>query len=338
MPLTDLSYDELVDYRPALDAPDDFDAFWQRTLSAAREHTGAPELTPVADSLLATVEVFDVRFPGWNGEPVAAWLLLPKGGDSADGPLPVIVKYLGYSSGRGVPNNHLLPPAAGYAHLVVDSRGQGHDTPDHGEGPGTQWAEGFMTRGIGNPHHHYYRRLITDCVRAVDAARQFPQVDPERVIVAGGSQGGGLALAVAGLASDLIAAVLTDVPFLCHYRRGAEAATQGPYIELTKYLRLHSRKAVETTFATLAYFDGVHFAQRATVPALFSVGLMDPICPPSTVYAAYNRYAADVRDITVWPFSDHGGGYGDAATTQLEWLRAHGLSPKSVHPAAVQAS
>ena len=166
--------------------------------------------------------------------------------------------------------------------------------------------------------------------------------------IAGFLNHAGLALAVAGLASDLIAAVLADVPFLCHYRRGAETATQGPYIELTTYLRLHSRKAVETTFATLAYFDGVHFAQRATAPALFSVGLMDhpdavvaagvPICPPSTVYAAYNRYAADIRDITVWPSSDHGGGYGDAATTQLEWLRAPGLSPKTVHPAVVQAS
>ncbi len=27
-----------------------------------------------------------------------------------------------------------------------------------------------MTRGIEDPNAHYYRRLITDCVRAVDAA------------------------------------------------------------------------------------------------------------------------------------------------------------------------
>ena len=325
MPLTDLTYDELVDYRPEFTAPDDFDGFWEQTLAEARAHTDPPVAVPVADSLLTTVEVFDVRFPGWNGEPVAAWLLVPRG---VEGPLPTIVKYIGYSGGRGLPTDHLLPPSAGYAHLVVDSRGQGHATPDHGVGGGTQWVEGFMTRGVEDPRNHYYRRLITDCVRAVDAARQLPRVDPDRIVVAGGSQGGGLALAVAGLASELVAATLPDVPFLCDYRRGADIAGLGPYVEIAEYLCRHSRNEVERTFATLAYFDGVHFARRATVPALFSVGLMDPICPPSTVFAAYNRYAGEDREITVWRFADHGGGYGDAVRVQLEWLRKQGLAPE----------
>jgi len=324
VPLTDLTYAELTEYRPEFTAPADFDGFWEQTLAEARAHTTAPVVTPVTDSLLTTVEVFDVRFPGWNGEPVAAWLLLPRG---TEGPLPTIVKYIGYSGGRGLPTDHLLPPSAGYAHLVVDSRGQGQATPDRGEGDGTQWVEGFMTRGIEDPRYHYYRRLITDCVRAVDAARQLPRVDPERIAVAGGSQGGGLALAVAGLASELVAAVLPDVPFLCDYRRGTDIANEGPYVEIAKYLRWHSRHGAEQAFATLAYFDGVHFARRATVPALFSVGLMDPICPPSTVFAAYHRYAGEDKDITVWRFADHGGGYGDAVRIQLEWLRKRGLAP-----------
>ena len=196
MPLTDLSYDELVDYRPALEAPADFDEFWAGTLAEARAFGGAPVLTAVSDTLLTTTDVFDVRFPGWNGEPIAAWLLLPK---DADAPLPVIVKYLGYSGGRSFPTDHLLPPAAGYAHLVVDNRGQGHDTPDHDQGTGTQWVNGFMTRGIEDPHDYYYRRLFTDAVRAVDAVRGLDAVDADRVAVVGQSQGGGTALAAAAL-------------------------------------------------------------------------------------------------------------------------------------------
>jgi cephalosporin-C deacetylase len=325
MPLTDLPHRELLDYRAEVAAPADFDAFWERTLAQARAHAADVVLTPVVDSLLTTVDVFDVRFPGWNGEPVAAWLLLPHG---ATGPLPVIVKFIGYSGGRGVPTDHLLAPSAGYAHLVVDSRGQGHDTPDRSEGSGTQWVEGFMTRGIEDPHHHYYRRLITDCVRAVDTVRQLPQIDPSRVIVAGHSQGGGLALAVAGLAPGLVAAAMPDLPFLCHYRRGAEISTTGPYIEIVKYLRSHSRERVNTVFATLNYFDGLHFAERAVAPALFSVGLMDPVCPPSTVFAAYHRYAGP-RQMTVWQFADHGGGYGSAPSVQLTWLREQVLAPRA---------
>ncbi|MER3443975.1 MAG: acetylxylan esterase, partial [Meiothermus sp.] len=63
-----------------------------------------------------------------------------------------------------------------------------------------------------------------------------------------------------------------------------------PYNEIAAFCRVH-RDKVGQVFATLAYFDGVNFAARATAPALFSVGLMDDVCPPSTVYAAYNHYA-----------------------------------------------
>jgi cephalosporin-C deacetylase len=325
MPLTDLSLDELATYRPDATAPEDFDVFWDGTLTEARRHGSAVKTERVTDRhLLRTVEVDDVRFPGWNGEPVAAWLMRPR---DVDGPLPVVVSFIGYTGGRGRPTDHTLWPAAGYAQLVVDSRGQGHDTPDRDAGGGTQWAEGFMTRGIESPENYYYRRIMTDCVRAVDAVAELPGLDPQRVIVAGGSQGGGLTIAVAGLVGDRVAAALPDVPFLCHYRRAADISGEGPYVELAKYLCRHSQTRVESTFATLAYFDGVHFAQRATAPTLFSVGLMDPICPPSTVYAAFNHYAATDRTITVWPFADHGGGYGANPVVQLEWLREHGLTP-----------
>ncbi|MFJ4879051.1 acetylxylan esterase [Streptomyces sp. NPDC088745] len=326
MPLTDLGLDELTRYRPELSVPEDFDDFWRRTLEEARRHGGAVKAEGVASAhLLSNVEVDDVRFPGWNGEPVAAWLLRPRG---AEGPLPVVVTYIGYSGGRGLPTEHLLWASAGFAQLVVDSRGMGHDTPDRTVGDGTQWSEGFMTRGIDHPGHYYYRRLITDCVRAVDAVSQMPALDEGRIVLTGGSQGGGLALAVAGLVGARAAALMTDVPFLCHYRRAVNITGEAPYSEIAKYLRWHSRHRVERTFATLDYFDGVHFATRATAPALFSVGLMDPICPPSTVYAAFNHYAGEDRTMTVWPFADHGGGYGSNPAVQLAWLHERGTAPR----------
>ncbi|MEV0531075.1 acetylxylan esterase [Kitasatospora sp. NPDC050463] len=326
MSLTDFGLDELVSYRPESTMPQDFDEFWRRTLDEARSHGGSVKAERVTARYgLRTVEVDDVRFPGWNGEPVAAWLLRPLG---VDGPLPVVVSYQGYSGGRGRPTDHLFWSAAGYAHLVVDSRGQGHATPDRGEGDGTQWSEGFMTRGIDSPENYYYRRLIADCVRAVDAVEQLPGLDTDRIVPTGGSQGGGLALAVAGLTGDRVAAVMSDVPFLCHFRRAPQLALEGPYQEIVKYLRWHSPHRVQPTLDTLDYFDGVHFAQRATAPALFSVGLMDPVCPPQTVYAAFNRYAGEDRTMTVWPFADHGGGCGANPPAQLSWLRERGLTPE----------
>ena len=92
---------------------------------------------------------------------------------------------------------------------------------------------------------------------------------------------------------------MPDVPFLCDFPRGAWIADHEPYLEITRYLAANPDN-VEQVIRTLGYFDGTVFAQRARMPALFSVGLIDPICPPSTVYAAYNAWAGpkEIREYT----------------------------------------
>jgi cephalosporin-C deacetylase len=319
MPLTDLSLSELERYTPDREEPADLDAFWDRTLTEARTHPMTPRFEPV-DAGLRAVEVHDVTFPGFGGDPVKGWLMRPAGERRR---LPCLVSYLGYGGGRGLPHERLVYAAAGYANLVMDTRGQGAgwsrgDTPDRCPEPVDPQHPGFMTRGIGSPETYYYRRLVTDAVRAVEAARVAPGVDPDRIAVGGESQGGGLALAAAGLA-DRVAAALVDVPFLCHWRRALEVATEGPYLELVGYCAVQ-RHQVATVFTTLSYVDGLNFAVRAGAPALFSVALMDPICPPSTVYAAYHHYAGPKR-MVVWPYNQHEGGEAYQQVEHLRFLR-----------------
>ena len=301
----DLPLEDLRAYRPERHEPADFDAFWSRTLTDARASSFPPRFEPFEASL-AAVDVFDVTFAGFGGDPIKAWLLTPV---TRDAPLPCIVEYLGYGRGRGHPLEWLTWVSLGYAHLVVDLRGQGGqwsagETPDPHPAGGPQHP-GFLTRGIEDPEQFYYRRLITDCVRAVDMIAGHPIVDARRIAVCGTSQGGGLALAVAGLSID-VAVLLADVPFLSDIRRAVQITDAAPYAELVGYLRTQ-RRAVESAFATLDYVDGLNFAVRASATGLFSVGLMDAICPPSTVFAAFNHYAGP-KEISVWPFNGHDGG------------------------------
>ena len=69
-----------------------------------------------------------------------------------------------------------------------------------------------------------------------------------------------------------------------------------------------------------APIDGVNHAKRATAPALYSVALMDPVCPPSTVYAAYHHYAAR-KQMQVWPYNGHEGGQTYQQAEHLRFLR-----------------
>ncbi len=317
MPLTDLNLDELVDFRPTVAEPSDFDAFWTRTLDESRRLATAPTLTP-APTPITELIVDDLRFSGFGGERVAGWVTRPRG----EARRPVVIEYVGYNGGRGLPGERVLWALAGYVHVVMDTRGQGSgwgtggDTPDpHGSGPA---AAGFMTRGIDDPDTYYYRRVFTDAALLVDAVSTLDFVDPDRIAVTGGSQGGGIANAAAALA-PAVKAVMPDVPFLAAFRRGAEIATTDPFGEIARYLAVH-RAEVDRVFGTLSYFDGVNFARRITVPALFSVALMDDIVPPSTIFAAYNHLASTDRSIAVYEFNGHEGGLTHQWQRQAAWL------------------
>ena len=273
---------------------------------------------------LKTVETYDVTFNGYGGQPIKGWFILPC---QRSGPLPCVVEYVGYGGGRAFPIDQLVWASAGYAHFVMDTRGQGSnwsvgDTPDPEMDGGNPHYPGFMTRGILDKKTYYYRRVFTDAVRAVEAALSNDAVDTSRIAVTGGSQGGGIALAVAGLAPALldhaVAIAMPNVPFLCHYRRATEIVDTHPYVEISSYCKAH-RDKIETVFDTLSYFDGVNFAPRATASALFSTALMDDICPPSTVYAAYNYYGSD-KAIRVWPYNQHEGGQSFQMIEQLKYL------------------
>lgn len=309
MPQFDLPLAQLEQYAPERTEPADFDAFWEKTLAETASYSLDARFEEV-DAGYSELVTEDVTFAGYGGHPIKGWMLRPRG---ASGPLPAVITYIGYGGGRSRLGEWTAIPSTGVAHFVMDVRGQGAghrsgETDDPGvSGP---HFGGHLTLGIDSPETYYYRRLFTDAVRSVEAAQAHPFVDPKRVILSGGSQGGAIALATAALSPTVndnapIAAVI-DVPFLSHIRRATELVNTLPYGELERFFSVQ-RGREEEVFSTLNYFDGVNFAARATMPALFSVGLLDDICPPSCVYAAYNSYAGP-KSINVYPYNGHEGG------------------------------
>ena len=320
MSIFDLPLDQLKTYLPSREEPADFDAFWQSTLEEARAFPLNAKFERVDYGLVAQ-ETFDVTFAGFGGQPVKGWLILPT---QRSGKLPCVIEYIGYGGGRGFAIDWLLWASAGYAHFVMDTRGQGSswssgDTPDLYSEGGNPAVPGSMTQGVLDPKHYYYRRVFTDAVRAIEAARTHSEVDAYRIAVTGGSQGGGITIAAAGLVPDVVAA-MPDVPFLCHYRRATEIVDTYPYKEIAEFCHVH-RDKVDIVFNTLSYFDGVNFAARAKAKTLFSVGLMDKICPPSTVYAAYNHWAGE-KDIKVYPYNGHEGGQSYQTLEKVKFLKS----------------
>jgi cephalosporin-C deacetylase len=160
-----------------------------------------------------------------------------------------------------------------------------------------------MTRGIEDVEQYYYTRLYTDAARAVAEAQHLPGADATRIGVFGISQGGGLSLAAAALRPDLVRVCAADVPFLCDIRRAVTLVDTNPYHEVAEFLATHA-DLVDVALGTLDHVDNALLASRIRADAYVSVGLMDEICPPSTVFAAYNAITAP-KQVVVNPFGVH---------------------------------
>jgi cephalosporin-C deacetylase len=313
--------ERLREYRTTTREPEGLDDWWAKRLDQARAQARPATFTPYETDVYRPFQVFDVEFSGADGDPVRAWYIKP-GGEASP---PVVVKFIGYGGGRGVPTEHIAVPALGYAVLVMDSRGQGGRwttgaTSDGGTGPENSQV---MTRGITTPEEYYYTRMFTDAARAVDVALELAGASGT-VAVTGSSQGGGLALAAAALHGDAVSVCHADVPFLCDIQRAITLAPHAPYTEIPEFLA-ENVALIDSALSTLRYVDCALLARRITATCLLSVGLMDDICPPSTVFAAYNEISAD-KDIAVYPYSGHSVPRAHAEW-QLRHLRRHFPNP-----------
>lgn len=126
------------------------------------------------------------------------------------------------------------------------------------------------------------------------------------------------AIAAAALVPD-VAGMMADVPFMQHVRHSVELVDTLPYGELAAHLATH-RDAVEQTWRTISYVDGVTLAARGRAPSSWSVALMDTCCPPSSVYASYNRYPGP-KQMHVYGYNQHGDNGGTHQRgRRLEWL------------------
>jgi cephalosporin-C deacetylase len=296
MPSIDMPLDQLRQYKPSLYRADDFESFWDETLAEAKKQPLNAELIPY-DLPARGVDRFALRFDGFGGGRLAGWLLLPEG----RGKLPGLCVYHGYSGRAPRPLDLLAIAHQGIAVLSLDCRGQNGESQDRAVYPEGHFA-GWMTMGIRSPRSYYYRYVYADAVRALEVLAQRKDVDASRLAVAGMSQGGGIALAVAAL-SDRPILCLPDVPFLCDFRRAIEITGSGPYTEIPGFLKAFPH-LYETTMRTLSYFDCLNLAPWIKCRTVISNSLWDDICPPSTVFAVYNHITAE-KKMEIYPYHKH---------------------------------
>lgn len=296
MPSIDMPLEQMRQYKPSMYREADFESFWETTLAAAHKQPLNAELVPY-DLPARGLQSYAVRFDGFEGGRIAGWYVRPEKGEK----LPGVCIYHGYS-GRGPRPLDLVQYAAqGMCVLSMDCRGQNGQSQDAtvvSEGHHSGW----MTKGIRDARKYYYRYVYADAVRALDLLARREEVDADRLAITGGSQGGGITLAVAALSSRPILA-LPDIPFLCDFRRAIAITPNGPYPEIPSFLKSFPH-LYEQAIRTLSYCDCLNLAPRIKCRTVISNCLWDDVCPPSTIFGVYNHIAAE-KQIEIYPFHKH---------------------------------
>jgi cephalosporin-C deacetylase len=298
MPLTfDFPLEQCKVYKGTNPRPADFDSFWDKAL--AEMHAVAPEVEMVRSDFRARgAECFDLYFTGVGGARIHAKFLRP---EKSAGKHPAVLMFHGYSCNSGDWSDKLAYVSQGFSVAALDARGQGGLSQDRSIVSGNT-LHGHFVRGLddalrGEPEKMVFRQIFLDTAELARIVMDMPGVDADHVGVTGWSQGGALTVACAAL-EPRIRRAAPVYPFLSDYQRVWEMdLAKDAYNELKDYFRWFNPLHVNepAVFEKLGYIDIQHLAPRIKAEVLWSIGLMDQVCPPSTQFAAYNKITSKKR-------------------------------------------
>ena len=267
------------------DKQPDFDAFWADNLAQLAKVPMQAKMTLIPERSSAERNMYRVDMRSFGGKMISGIVLIP----NKEGKFPARMSYMGYGADVWYPDPSSEPDLVDFTLSVRD---QGlNRTP----------GQGWVRQGLGSKEDYYYRGAFLDCVRAIDFVASLPQVDPERIVAEGGSQGGAFTLVAASL-DHRLKAIAPFVPFLSDFPDYFRVA-EWPGNEILPAAK-EAGIADADLYRTLSYFDVKNFTDRIECPVLMGFGLQDPVCPPHTNFAGYNMIRTPKQWIC-FPFSGH---------------------------------
>lgn len=269
----------------AVHKPADFDQFWEKSINQL-SHI-APEYRVEEDPDRSTFshKVYDVKMVSLGGVMVHGWLTVPR----IRGAYPVLVGLPGYKV--------ILQPL--YAEDFVTFQFNIRSAKATGEIVSDKESD-YTLYDIDDKDKYIYRGAYMDCIRAIDFLSnykdQYLGIDPNRIVLSGGSQGGALALVIAGL-DHRVKACIADNPIYCDIHNLISISekrnpVEWPVNRYKEYLQKSPYLNMRSIANTMDYYDPQNFTPMIQCPVLLGLGLLDKLAPPVTIIAAFNKLSS----------------------------------------------
>lgn len=281
--------------------PRDFDRYWEHEKKALRKLPWDIKSVPVenvADGFVCS----DVELNTTGPKPARGYFAKPVSAGPKSLPIVLFVHAAGVKGPWCLarPETAINYSQMGKGALAFDLNAHGmlngqpqqyYDDLEAGE------LKGYFFKGIENREDFYFRGMYLRMIRTLDFLAAQPEWDGKRIIVIGESQGGGQALAAAGLDPRVTMAVAT-VPALCDWG-GTLAGNKGGWPQ-----PFSQNGNQEKMLETLPYFDVAHLLKNSKATLVVEIGFVDHTCPSNSIYAAINQSKGE-KIIFAAPYRGH---------------------------------
>lgn len=279
--------------------PEDFDSFWDQQKEEWRNLPQEIRLRSVT-SPQKGILCWDLTIELEGEKPVSGYLAMPE--KAAPGSLPALISL----HGAGVRSSSLTSAAnfAAKGFIALDMNAHGLPNGRNDEfyrKKNESDLRGYRSEGVESRETWYFRTMYLRIVTATNYLCSRSEWNGRDLVLRGSSQGGGQALAGAGLDSR-VSVVAASVPALCDLTGAPSVRKAGwPGIANSTDDSFSRRTRI---LDTLAYFDGGLFARRIKAPVILSLGLADPVCPAVGIQAVRNNLAGP-SDALYFPAMGH---------------------------------
>lgn len=291
---------------PTTDVPEDFDLFWNNNLNELKEIPVDPVITFLPKESNDKINVYHVKVRNIMGS-IYGILCVPKEPGTYSALLEVpgagVRPYQGY---KKLAEQGIITFQIGIHGVPVNMDQYIYD--NLWEGP----INYYWDINLDDKDKYYYKRVYIGCVRAVDFIFELPEFDKSIIAVYGGSQGGALSITTAALDKRIkylgvFYPALCDLTGFLHNRAGG-----WPFLFTYDFSNKPDKIEVSK------YYDVVNFAKRLKIPGLYSWGYNDDVCPPTSMYSAYNVINAP-KELIIAPNSQHWR-YPEQQEKMEKWL------------------
>ena len=288
-------------FMPATKRPDDFDQYWREEKKVLRSLQMMVKSTPIKDPVKG-FECKDVEINCTGPKPVRGYYAKPEGAKSKSLPIVLYVHAAGVNGNwcRSEPGNALRYAKMEKGAICFDLNAHGmlngqpeeyYTNLDSGE------LKNYAQQGLENRNDVYFRGMYLRLIRTLDFLTSQPEWDGKRILVIGESQGGGQALAAAGL-DERVTAVVATVPAMCDWGEslvGRKGGWPNPF---------DTKNDQQKMLTALPYFDVAHMLKNSKATIVTEIGLIDFTCSSISVYAAINQARGNKKVFAV-PYRAH---------------------------------